>query len=87
MYRSDPDFTETDIAALWPGLFGDMSGSSNMSAPRVIHEASTTSCLSSADTGFISINAGNESVLTSTPTVPMGTFTTQLNHLCPVSKQ
>lgn len=70
MNHLNSDFTDTDIAALWPDLFEGTAGSSNMSAPQAVHEDSTTSYPSSADTGYINFNVGNESVLTSTTTVP-----------------
>ena len=84
------DFTDADIAALRPDLFEDMAGSSNMSAPHGIHEDSITSyssTASSADTSLLNLSADSESAFRATPTVPMGIFTTQLNHLYPVSKQ
>lgn len=88
-YR-DSDFTDADIAALRPDLFEDMAGSSNMSAPQGVHEDSITkypSTASSADTSLLNFTADDESAFRATPTVPMGTFTTELNRLYPVSKQ
>jgi hypothetical protein len=88
MYRSD--LTATDIAAkLWPDLFEDMTGSSNMSAPQGIHEDSITGYPFTADTGLPNFNAGNDTAFTPTPTAgtSMGTFTTQANYSYPVSKE
>jgi hypothetical protein len=86
MYHSN--LTTADIAAkLWPDSFEGMTGSLNTSAPQGAHEDSITRYHFTTDTGLPNFNVGNDTAFTPTPTMSMGTFTTQTIYLYPVSKQ